>query len=95
MNAYKFSKTATEEQPDILQGKTEIEFLKSKFQKGCIFGLDNLMQSGCYKVMGWSFDFKEHLTRYWYQQEHGLYAAYAPNKTLLRKVVYGKIYEIR
>jgi len=95
MNAYRFNKTKTNiNQPDILNGKTEKEFLKEKFQSGCMFGIDNLMHSGSYRIHGWQFNFKPFLKLYWYQTESGIYSVYAPNKTALRTIVYGRIYKI-
>lgn len=91
MEAYKFSSTATNERPDILQGKTEMDFLKSKYDHGCIFGLDNLHRHGCYKLAGWQFDFRPFMKRFVIKQYDSWQEYFAPNKTMLRKSFYGKI----
>lgn len=77
---------------DILNGKSEKEFLTEKFQKGCVFGLDHLMQSGCYKLGGWAyyFDMPKFLVK-----QYGQWSEYfAPNKTALRNALYGRIDKI-
>jgi hypothetical protein len=94
MNYYKFSSTATENTPDILQGKTEVEFLKSKYQKGFAFGLDNLHKYGCYKISGWAFDFRDVLRKFVVKQYDNWQEYYAPNKTMLRQSLYGNIQKI-
>lgn len=67
------------------------EFLKRKFSGGYAFGLDNLLRSGVYKEMGYVFNFQGHLKKYLYKQYGQWSEAYAPNKTMLRKSVYGRI----
>jgi hypothetical protein len=94
MESYKFSETATDKVPDILNGKSEIDFLKSKYQKGCIFGLNNLQHNGCYKLSGWCFDFRPFLKKFIVKQYDSWQEYYAPNKTLLRNSIYGKINKI-
>lgn len=95
MKAHKFSINADGEQPDILNNRTEREFLESKYTKGCIFGLDNLKRYGCYRFMGWSYDFREFLKLYLIKQGGQWQEEYAPNKTLLRKSTYGRIQKIQ
>lgn len=91
--AYKFSDTATEIKPVLFneEHSTPIEFLKFKYQRGCFFGLDNLMNSGHYKLLGWSFDFTPFLKRFVYSQYGHWTDVYAPNRTALRNATYGKI----
>ena len=102
VRAHKFSSTATEEKPNLnktlISGKkitTVKDFLKFQYERFHYFGTDNLMEYGVYKVHGWVFDFKPYLRRFVYKQYGGWSEAYAPNKTALRKVVYGRIDEIR
>lgn len=92
MNAYKFSPTATSEQPDILQGETEIDWIKAKFHGSSMD--NNLQRQGIYKIAGWSFDFKPFLKRFIVRQYDQWSVYYAPNKTICRKCIYGKIDEI-
>lgn len=55
---------------------------------------DNLIRYGVYKLMGYRYDFKPYLKKYLYKQYGEWREAYAPNKTLLRKVIYGTINQI-
>ena len=55
---------------------------------------DNLLKYGHYKLMGYVYDFKPYLKLYVYKQYGTWYEAYAPNKTLLRSVLGGKIDKI-
>lgn len=55
---------------------------------------DNLINFGCYKHMGYKYDFKPYLKKYLYKQYGNWHEAFAPNKALLRKVIYGRIDKI-
>ena len=55
---------------------------------------DNLIRYGCYKLMGYKYDFKPFLKKYLYKQYGEWREAFAPNKTTLRQVIYGKIDKI-
>lgn len=92
--AYKFSSTATSEKPDILNGETPEEFLKGKYDGGLVFGLDNLHKSGRYRIHGWIFDFTSFMKNYVVKQYDSWQEYWAPNKTLLRKSLYGRIDKI-
>jgi hypothetical protein len=97
MKVYKFAfhEGVSETPPDILQGKTEKEFLDYHYQKGCFFGQENLMSHGTYKFMGWAFDFRnDGLKCFWYKQYDYIHEKWAPNVTAMRKAVYGKIDKI-
>lgn len=87
--AYKFSNTATPEKPDILNGQTPKEFLEQKY-----IGLDNLHRSGHYKLMGWCYDFTPFMKQYVVKQYDSWQEYWSPNKTLLRKSLYGRIQKI-
>jgi hypothetical protein len=94
METFKFSSMATDEPPDILQGRTERDFLRAKYTRGCIFGLDDLQRSGVYRFMGWKYNFRQFLKAFVVKQ-HGSWQEYfAPNKTALRTSIYGKIQKI-
>jgi hypothetical protein len=60
------------------------------------YGISNydLISHGYYKLMGYLYDFKPYLKRFIYKQYGSWQEAYAPNKTTLRKVIYGRIDEI-
>ncbi|WP_286846614.1 hypothetical protein [Proteiniphilum sp. UBA5463] len=51
----------------------------------------NIINFGYYKLMGYKYDFKPYLKKYLYKQYGSWREAYAPNKTKLRGVVFGKI----
>jgi hypothetical protein len=55
---------------------------------------DNLLRYGIYKLMGYAYDFKPYLKLYLYKQYGNWNESYAPNKTLLRQAIYGKIDKI-
>lgn len=54
----------------------------------------NIINYGYYKLMGYKYDFRPHLKKYLYKQYGAWSEAYAPNKTSLRRVIYGKIDKI-
>jgi hypothetical protein len=70
-----------------------VNFLKRAYVRFFINN-NNLIHHGCYKLMGYSYDFKPYLKKYLYQQYGNWQEAYAPNKTRLRQVIYGKIDKI-
>ena len=51
----------------------------------------NLINYGYYKLMGYRYDFRDYLKKYLYKQRGSWAEAYAPNKTKLRSVIFGKI----
>lgn len=55
---------------------------------------DNLIRHGYYKLMGYRYDFRPFLKKYLYKQYGQWTEAFAPNKTTLRQVIYGKIDKI-
>lgn len=89
---FAFSNSATEHAPDILNGRQAAEWLKERYVRGCIFGLDNLMYHGCYKLSGWLYRFN--MPKFLVKQHGNWQEYYAPNKTCLRKALYGKIDKI-
>ena len=91
---YKFSNTAIENPPDILNGKTPIEFLRQKYVRGSIYGLDLLQRYGIYKYLGWAFDFTPFMKKFLVKQYDNWDECYAINKTHLRNSIYGRIQKI-
>lgn len=71
-----------------------IEFLNKHYHGGYSGAIHNLLNYGVYKLMGYRYDFKPYLKRFVYKQYGNWTEAYAPNKTKLRKAVYGRIDEI-
>ena len=94
INSFKFSKTASAKPPDILNGKTVREFLEYNYDKGCFFGLDQLQRYANYKLSGWQFDFSAYLKLYLVKQYGSWQEYFAPNKTLLRRSLYGRVDKI-
>lgn len=56
--------------------------------------LNSLHTSGIVKIMGYKYDFKPYLKKFLYKQYGQWNEVYAPNKTLLRKSIYGRIDKI-
>lgn len=74
-----------------------IENAKEFIEKSYSFGYTNninLIKYGKYKTMGYEFNFKSYLKKYLYKQYGQWNECYAPNKTKLRKVIYGKVDKI-
>ena len=95
MDAFPFSETATEQKPNIFDRcATAREFLECKYDRGLVFGLDSLRSTGFYKLLGWAFDFRPYMKKYVYKQYDQWHEAYAPNKTLLRRSISGRIQRI-
>ena len=96
ITAWRFSEAASSTPPGQMPEthKEAKSWLKIKYTKGWQFGLDNLMKYGVYKLQGWNFNFKPYLKRYVYQQYGQWSECHAPNKTLLRQVVGGRIGQI-
>lgn len=69
------------------------EFLKRAYVR-FYTNNDNLIRFGYYKSMGYQYDFKPYLKKYLYKQYGSWSEAYAPNKTLLRQVIGGRIEQI-
>ena len=92
MPIYKFT-TTNAEKP--IYKESAREFLKSKYNKSFMFGIDNLKQYGVYKIMGWIIDFKPILKKFIIKQDNYLYECYAFNKTDLRNSIFGRIEYIK
>jgi hypothetical protein len=92
VRCYAFSETATEKPP--MEIENPKQFLTDKYDRGCFFGLDNLQKFGCYKLSGWSYDFRPFLKRFVVKQYDSWQEYFAPNKTLLRRSIYGTIQKI-
>jgi hypothetical protein len=76
-----------------LKPTLELDFLNKAYTR-FYTNNDNLLRYGVYKLMGYVYDFKPFLKKYLYKQYGSWNEAYAPNKTKLRQVVYGKITQI-
>lgn len=72
-----------------------VAFLKSQYQRGCIFGLDNLKRSGRYREMGWEFDFRPYMKKFLVKQYGQWSEEWAPNRTAIRNSTYGTIQAIQ
>ena len=94
IQAYRFNPSASETAPDILQGTSPIQFLKCKYQRSMMFGLDNLKQTGCYKILGWRFDFRPYMKEFVVLQYGHWQSEWATNKTAIRNSTYGRIEKI-
>ena len=90
--AYPFTDTATPVDENFLKGKTAEEWLKERFSNQFSFGLDNLLRNGYYKLLGNIYKFN--MPKFLYKKNGEWREAYAPNKTYLRKAIYGRIDKI-
>lgn len=54
----------------------------------------NLICYGYYNLLGYRYDFRPYLKKYLYKQYGVWHEVYAPNRTKLRSVIYGKIDKI-
>lgn len=70
------------------------EFLKRAYVR-FYTNNDNLIRYGCYKLMGYKYDFRPFLKLYLYKQYGQWNEAFAPNKTTLRSVIGGTITQIK
>lgn len=71
------------------------DYIKRKFTNGKFaFGLDNLLADGVYKLGGWAYDFRDELKKFLIKQYGVWREIYAPNKTLARKAIFGRIEQI-
>lgn len=70
------------------------DYLKQVYSNKFHGQISNLRYYGCVKIMGYRYDFKPLLKKFVYQQYGSWTEAYAPNKTLLRSSVYGRIDKI-
>ncbi len=91
MKIYKFNPDSTAEKPTIDNPK---EFLVNLYQERFAFGLDNVRRSGIYKIGGWAIDFNPFLKRFIVKQWGDWQEYRSPNKTLLKKSLFGRIQKI-
>jgi hypothetical protein len=78
--------------PLLNAGPTAKDFLRHKYVNGCVDM--GIMETGIYRLMGWAFDFRPFLRRFVYKQYGQWWELYAPDKTMVRKAVHGRITEI-
>jgi hypothetical protein len=71
--------------PDILQGKSEREFLEKCYNRYNLNAID-LLKYGTYKLSGWEFKF-DTLNKYLVKVYDQWHEYYAPNETLLREAI--------
>ena len=71
------------------------DYIKQKYKTANSFcGLDNLLADGVYKLGGWAYDFRDELKKFLIKQYGVWREIYAPNKTLARKAIFGRIEQI-
>jgi len=69
------------------------EFLKRAYVR-FYTNNENLLRYGAYKTGGYRYNFTAYLKQYVYKQYDSWYEGWAPNKTMLRQVIGGKIDKI-
>ena len=88
MQIYKFTETDSKPREDI-----NSEYVKSKYINRVASQFD-LLFHGCVKSLGYIYDFSDELRKFVVKQYGQWFEYYAPNKTLLRKNLYGRIEQI-
>jgi len=91
LKGYKFSENAQGETPTI---KNPEKFLSEKYADKFSFGIHNLSRQGVFQLLGWEYNFRPFLKKYVVKQYNNWQEYYAPNKTLLRKILSGRIEKI-
>ena len=90
MRIYKFVKW------DVKPAMTDYTY--EKFIKNydkCCSAVHDALSFGCLKLGGWCYDFRDELKKFIYKDYYGGWTeVYAPNKTAIRKSVYGRIVKI-
>jgi hypothetical protein len=71
-----------------------LDFLKEKYSYRFSFGLNSLQANGFFKLNGWAYDFRPFLKLYVVKQYDHWQEFFAPNKTLLRKSLFGRIQRV-
>jgi hypothetical protein len=67
------------------------DFISKVFSGGYHSSLSNVMATGCDKSMGYRFNLTPYLKLFLYKQHGSWNEAFAPNKTALRKSLYGRV----
>jgi hypothetical protein len=89
MTAYKFVKWDVPPQPDLLKDRTEQEFIRQQFNGSKSGWVYDLMRTGAIRLGGYAFLFE---LPHFVVKQHGEWNEYrAPNKTLLRRSLYGRV----
>jgi len=68
--------------------------LNAIFNKGCNFFLNEVSRNGSAKLMGYRYDLKPFLNKYLCKQYGQWNEYFAPNKTMIRRSVYGNVDKI-
>lgn len=88
MEIYKFSDGGNV--PDTAPTMTQEEII-NKYTDLYKFWTQNLLSTWIFRLMWWAYDCRDFLNKYLVKQYWSYTEYYAPNKTTLRKVLYGNI----
>lgn len=88
MQIRKFTETDSKPREDI-----NFNVVRMKYEKQVASQFD-LLFHGCIKSLGYIYDFTDELRKFIVKQYGQWFEYYAPNKTLLRKNIYGRIEKI-
>ena len=88
---HRFSSNASEENPLGLKNGDDVsEWVYGIFKNYSVLSkADQIMRTGCIKVYGWVYHFS--INCYVVKQHGAWEECFAPNKTLLRKCIPGKV----
>ena len=90
INGRRFTSTDKEE-PEILNGKTPMEFVSEKLSNPTSFGHASLIKTGHYREAGYEFDFTHYLKQFVVRTINSIYETYAINKTQARKMADARV----
>ena len=72
----------------------DFEYIKKFFNNKGGSTAHEVMTTGCVKFLGWKYVFHDELKKYVVKQYGSWHEYFAPNKTLLRKALYGRVERI-
>lgn len=81
---------------EIGEKRDDIDFNNIKKEYNYKFSgvINGLLNNGVLKLGGWAYDFRDELKKFLIKQ-HGVWREiFAPNKTLARKAIFGRIEQI-
>lgn len=81
---------------EIGEKRNDINFnnIKEEYNHKFSGVISNLLNYGVLKLGGWAYDFRDELKKFLIKQHGAWREIYAPNKTLARKAIYGRIEQI-
>lgn len=76
------------------RGDIDFNYIKKEYNNKFGGAISNLLADGVLKLGGWAYDFRDELKKFLIKQYGVWREIYAPNKTLARKAIFGRIEQI-